>query len=141
MVRSFSLSSKQQNSIWRGKEYANLQYKKQSLYLWRVRWSDGGKGLTIFSYLSLSLSTLYDRLNLSLYVLFLPVFSAFYLSLNCILGFYVFGISRSRSQSLCVLGSLAIFLTISIDHWMDKIHIKIIHGNRNWIRILKPKNS
>ena len=89
MVRSLSLSSKQQNSIWRGKEHANLQYKKQRLYRWRVRWSDGGKGLTVFS--DFSLSTLYDKPNLSLYVLFLPVFSAFYLSLNRILGFMFLG--------------------------------------------------
>ena len=58
MVRSFSLSSKQQNSIWRGKEHANLQYKKTETILVE------GTGLTVFS--DLSLSTLYDKPNLSL---------------------------------------------------------------------------
>ena len=68
MVRSFNLSY-YKNSIWRGREYADLWYqkkkKKQRPYRWRVRWSDGGKAW-LSSQIFLSPPSMIDRSSLAI---------------------------------------------------------------------------
>ena len=90
MVRSFSLSNNK-NSIWRGKEYADLRYKKTvtTLVEGTVIW--WWQRFQIFRYPP----SMTDRISFSI-VLFLchsPFLSATYVSLNCIWGFNGFFVS------------------------------------------------
>ena len=76
--------------------------KKQRPYRWRVRWFDGGKGLTVF--LDFSLSTINDRVNLSLLFSFsvLPFCNVCLSKLY--FGFLCFFLIASFSISLHVPG-------------------------------------
>ena len=96
MVRSFNLSN-YKNSIWRGKEYADLWYKKKKKkkipYRWRGRWSDGGKAW-LSSQIFLSPPSMTDWSSLSI-ILFLgyPFLFAAYVCFGFLfflsgLGFY-----------------------------------------------------
>ena len=85
MVRSFNLSN-YKNSIWRGREYAHLRYKKTEtipvegtvVWWWQI--------LNFFS--DFSPSTIYANQSSFSIILFLG--SPFFLQRRSVLGFYVF---------------------------------------------------
>ena len=107
MVRSFNLSY-YKNSIWRGREYTNLWYKKKKTETIPVEgtvvwwW----QSLTFFS--NFSLSTIYDRSKFSRYCsISIPV---------CACGFGVLSLARERmaAENLTVIVFCLFLFSVSL---------------------------